>query len=194
MHYRALQSANPCSLRASLGFTLLEALVVVALLAILVAMGAPAMSALRQRHQLQAQAEGFLDSLVLARSEALRRQQRVTLCPRAQIAGGRLRVSEVDWQQGWVVFADGNDNALPEEGEAVIEIHAAMPQGITLTVANTVKGYFSYGSEGRSTSLNGAFMAGTWRFCAPVLGEGWLVVSNAMGRPRLEKNATAACR
>ena len=191
MHYRALQSANPCSLRASLGFTLLEALVVVALLAILVAMGAPAMSALRQRHQLQAQAEGFLDSLVLARSEALRRQQRVTLCPRAQTGDCDARG---DWQQGWVVFADGNDNALPEEGEAVIEIHAAMPQGITLTVANTVKGYFSYGSEGRSTSLNGAFMAGTWRFCAPVLGEGWLVVSNAMGRPRLEKNASAACR
>ena len=63
----------------SKGFTLLEALVVVAILGILVALAAPPLADLRERHQLQAQAEGFLDSLILARSEALRRQQRVTL-------------------------------------------------------------------------------------------------------------------
>lgn len=191
MHHQAFQSARLSQHRASPGFTLLEALVVVALLALLVAMGAPAMSDLRQRHQLQAQAEGFLSSLMLARSEALRRQQRVTLCARAQSgdcdAGG-------DWQQGWLVFADPNDNAVHDEGEAVIETHPALPPGIALTVTNTVKGYFSYGSEGRSLSVNGAFMAGSWRFCAPALAEGWLVVSNAVGRPRLEKNGSAACR
>jgi prepilin-type N-terminal cleavage/methylation domain-containing protein len=52
------------------GFTLLEALVVLAVLGVLVSLAAPTVTGLYAKHQLQAQAEGLLDSLVLARSEA----------------------------------------------------------------------------------------------------------------------------
>ncbi len=81
------------------GFTLLEALVVLALLGILVGMAAPAMSALRAKHQLQAQAEGFLDSLVLARSEALRRQQRISCVPKPPVVAvtPRANGSKAGW-------------------------------------------------------------------------------------------------
>lgn len=172
------------------GFTLLEALVVLALLGILVGMAAPAMSALRARHQLQAMAEGFLDSLVLARSEALRRQQRISLC--AQAPGGGCD-AEGQWQQGWLVFVDGNDNGLLDTGEALIESHEALPAGTSLDVTSTVKTYFSYGPEGRSMGTNGAFMAGTWRFCRAGLPQGWQVVSNALGKPRIEKYTPQPC-
>ena len=66
------------------GFTLLEALVVLALLAVLLSLTAPGLQGLRQKHQMQSQAEQLQASLLLARSEALRRQQRVTLCVRQQ--------------------------------------------------------------------------------------------------------------
>ena len=36
-------------------------------------------------------------------------------------------------------------------------------------------------------------MAGTWRFCRPGTETGWQVVSNALGRPRLEKVSVSAC-
>jgi type IV fimbrial biogenesis protein FimT len=172
------------------GFTLLEALVVLALLGILVALAAPSLSGLRQRQQLQAQAEGFLDSLILARSEALRRQLRVTLCVKAT---DNVCDAQGQWQQGWLVFADTNDNALRDPGEVLIEMHAALPTAMRLTVTNTAKAYFSYGADGRSVTLNGAFMAGTWRFCSPGSNEGWQVVSNALGRPRLEKYSPQNC-
>lgn len=172
------------------GFTLLEALVVLALLGILVTMAAPAMSDLRARQQLQAQAEGLLDSLVLARSEALRRQQRVSLCARATDvtcdANGH-------WHQGWLVFVDANNNALRDEGEVLIETHAPLPAVVQLGVTNTVKAYFAYGAEGRSMSTNGAFMAGTWRFCRASSSVGWQVVSNALGMPRIEKYTPQDC-
>jgi prepilin-type N-terminal cleavage/methylation domain-containing protein len=64
------------------GFTLLEVLVVLALLAVLLSLAAPSFIGLRQKHQMQSQAEQLQASLMLARSEALRRQQRVTLCVR----------------------------------------------------------------------------------------------------------------
>jgi len=70
------------------GFTLLEALVVLALLGVLLALAAPGMSDLRQKHQMQSQAEQLQAALLLARSEALRRQQRVTLCVKGQRGPG----------------------------------------------------------------------------------------------------------
>ena len=172
------------------GFTLLEALVVMALLGLMVSLAAPAMTALRQQHQLQAQAEGFFNSLVLARSEALRRQHRVTLCARATDSACDATGT---WQLGWLVFVDANDNAQLDPGEALIEAHAAVPAAFQLTVTSTAKAYFSYNAEGRSATPSGAFMAGTWRFCRPGTDAGWQVVSNALGRPRLEKITLLDC-
>ena len=172
------------------GFTLLEALVVLAVVGVLVALAAPSVSGMRARHQLQAQAEGLLDSLVLARSEALRRQQRVTLCPRTR---DNACDATAPWQNGWLVFVDGNDNAQREPDEPLIEVHGDVPVTVRMGVTSTVKGYFSYGSEGRSQSTGGAFMAGTWRFCQASAPEGWQVVSNALGKPRIEKYIPPTC-
>jgi type IV fimbrial biogenesis protein FimT len=172
------------------GFTLLEALVVLAVVGVLVALAAPSVSGMRARHQLQAQAEGLLDSLVLARSEALRRQQRVTLCPRTR---DNACDATAPWQNGWLVFVDGNDNAQREPDEPLIEVHGDVPVTVRMGVTSTVKGYFSYGSEGRSQSTGGAFMAGTWRFCQSSTPEGWQVVSNALGKPRIEKYIPPTC-
>ncbi len=177
--------------RRAAGFTLLEALVVMALVGVLLALAAPAISGLRQRHQLQAQAEGFFDSLVLARSEALRRQQRVTVCARATAADCDALGQ---WQQGWLVFVDGNDNGRRDPDEALLEVHAAVPQAMRLSVSSTLAAYFSYSAEGRSMAANGAFMAGTWRFCQPLTDAGWEVVSNALGKPRVQKTSASSCR
>ena len=176
---------------SAMGFTLLETLVVLALLGILLSLAVPAVSDLRSRHLVQAQAEGFLNSLVLARSEALRRQQRLTLCARASDSvcdtGGH-------WQQGWLVFVDANDNGTRESDELLIEVHPSLPPGIGLEVSNTAPAYFSYGAEGRSQSNQGAFMAGTWRFCHAPSPLGWRVVNNALGKPRIEKYTAETCQ
>lgn len=196
MHRQALPSdqwSRPNRFQAAaLGFTLLEALVVMALLGVLMSLAAPSLNGLRLQHQLQARAEAFLSSLVLARSEALRRQQRVTLCASDASAEGTCDAGG-NWQLGWLVFVDTNNNARKESGEILIERQDAMSWGLQLSVSNTVKSYFSYGAEGRSMSLSGAFMAGTWRFCSANLPHGWQVVSNAMGRPKLEKIPAKDC-
>lgn len=161
-----------------------------AVLGVLLALAAPAMSSLRQQHQVQAQAEGLLSSLVLARSEALRRQQRVTLCVRASDSACDLSGS---WQQGWLVFEDANNNAVREPGEALIEVHGALPPELRLSSNATAKGYVSYGAEGRSLTASGAFMAGTLSLCRLQLAQGWQVVINALGKPRLQKYTPQGC-
>jgi len=190
MHELGFLGVEPQPTDRAGGFTLLEALVVLAVVGVLVALAAPSVSGMRARHQLHAQAEGLLDSLVLARSEALRRQQRITLCPRAL---DNTCDATAPWQKGWLVFVDANDNAQREPEEPWIEVHGDVPSSIRVAVTSTVKGYFSYGSEGRSQSTGGAFMAGTWRFCQANAPVGWQVVSNALGKPRIEKYTPKTC-
>ena len=168
------------------GFTLLEALVVLVLLATLMALAAPSFLGLRQKHQLQSQAEQLQGSLMLARSEALRRQQRVTLCVRDEGANAECAVSG-HWTQGWVMFVDDNNNAQRERDETVLQLHAALPHFLTLQGNNPVKRYVSYGAEGRSQSKSGAFQAGTLTLCGLDQPSVWRIVINPVGKPRLEK-------
>lgn len=172
------------------GFALLELLVVLAVVAVLTSMSAPAMTGLRQQHRLQAQAEGLLGSLQLARSEALRQQQRVTVC--ARTADERC-ASPGDWSQGWVVFADGNANAQRDTHEVVLQKRDALPKGFQLEGNTLVSRYVSYGPEGRSQTVSGAFQAGTLTLCSSASTQAWLLVINALGKPRLEKVASAGC-
>ena len=172
------------------GFSFLEVLVVLAVVAVLVSLAAPSLASLRQQHRLQSLAESFFNSMSLARSEALRRQQTVTLCPRASDA--ECDASD-NWQQGWLVFVDANGNARREPDEPLLEVKQALWSAARLNVSNTAEAYFSYGALGRSQTVNGGFMAGTWRFCLPASPKGWQVVVNPLGRPRVETYTPQMC-
>jgi type IV fimbrial biogenesis protein FimT len=176
--------------QGSLGFTLLEALVVLAVLAVLTGMAAPAMTGLRQQHRLQAQAEDLLGSLMLARSQALRQQQRVTVCARAL---DERCASPGVWSQGWLVFVDGNANAQLDAQETVLQKHDALPQGWQLEGNSWVSRYVSYGPDGRSQMITGGFQSGTLTLCSPAASQAWQLVLNALGKPRLVKVAADRC-
>jgi type IV fimbrial biogenesis protein FimT len=170
------------------GFTLLEALVVLALLAVLLSLAAPSLQGLRQKHQMQSHAEQLQASLLLARTEALRRQQRVTLCVRAPaVQAGPECAMAGTWAQGWVVFVDGNNSGRREASEPVLQLNESLPGFLTLQGNNTVDRYISYGPQGRSQSTTGAFQAGTVTLCGAGQAHVWRVVINAVGKPRLEK-------
>lgn len=182
-----------------LGFSLLEVLVVMALLAVLLSLAVPDLLGVRQRHQMQSRAEHLQSSLMWARSEALRRQQRVTVCVRqANLAHGAGDGCDLagTWDQGWVVFVDNNGNALRDGSETVLMLEPALADFMSLKGNATVDRYVSYGPEGRSQSKSGAFQAGTLTLCATGQGDVWRVVINAVGKPRLEKSkrlATSNC-
>lgn len=171
------------------GFTLLEALVVLALLGILSALAAPSYTGMRQRHQMQSQAEQFQASLMLARSEALRRQQRVTVCVR-DAADGCAQAGS--WAQGWVVFVEESNPTLRDPSDTILQLQGALPGFIAFTGNAPVRHYVSYGPQGRSQRKSGAFQAGTLRLCGAGQKHLWRVVVNAVGKPRLEKAELAA--
>jgi type IV fimbrial biogenesis protein FimT len=93
------------------GFTLVETLAVIALLAVIAVMATPSFVAWRVRDQVDARAKALASTLAYARSEALRRGARVTVCridaARACLASGQPCASGItDWSCGWAVLAE----------------------------------------------------------------------------------------
>lgn len=177
-------------LRIGRGFSLLEALVVLALLAILTGLAVPGVAGLRSRHELQAVAEDVWNGLMLARSQALVHQQRVVLCP---VALGSRCDTQGQWQRGWQVFVDSNHNGQRDAQEAILQSRGGLQQGMRLQGNSTVNQGVGYGADGRSESRTGGFQSGTLTLCRAGLDEGWKIVINALGRPRLEKVEVPDC-
>ena len=93
------------ALRAS-GFTLMELLIAIAVLAILTTLAVPAFTQFIQNNKLSAQANEMVAAMQYARSEALRRGERVRVC---SSSGGAA--CDGNWSQGWIAMADPNGDA-----------------------------------------------------------------------------------
>jgi type IV fimbrial biogenesis protein FimT len=98
-------------LRRPPGFTLVELVVVIAVIALLATFATPSFITWHKRDQVDARARALMSTLMLARSEAIRRGARVTLCrlsaTRTCLAAGKACDSgQSDWSCGWGLFAD----------------------------------------------------------------------------------------
>jgi type IV fimbrial biogenesis protein FimT len=87
------------------GFTLVELMVVVAVVGILAIIATPSMSALVNANRLSGAAGELTSALQVARSEAIRRNARVTVCASTN---GTTCTNSTAWTR-WIVH--GNDNA-----------------------------------------------------------------------------------
>ncbi|OYW28041.1 MAG: Pre-pilin like leader sequence, partial [Methyloversatilis sp. 12-65-5] len=87
---------------AHAGFTMIELMIVVTLMAILAAFAFPAFQSFIASNRLTAESNELLSGMNLARSEAVRTQRRVLLC-RAAAADGAVNFSATN---GCVTTAD----------------------------------------------------------------------------------------
>lgn len=93
------------------GFTLIEMMVVIVLLAICATVSAPVFVAWRVRDQIDARANAMLGTLAYARNEAIRRHARITVC-RVDTARNCLATAKAcpsglaDWSCGWAVMIE----------------------------------------------------------------------------------------
>jgi type IV fimbrial biogenesis protein FimT len=115
----------------SRGFTLMELMIVLTLAAIILALGAPSFGEFRRSNRMAGIANDFLVGLQVARSEAIKRQTRVSLCPSDDPAGnlGEPTCSDVTNFSGWIVFADPNDNCQRENTEVILQVGERIDTG-----------------------------------------------------------------
>lgn len=160
---------------------MVELLVGLLILSILLAIGVPSFNQFIASNRLTAYTNDMLSTLTLARSEAIKRNGREVLC---KSADGETCAGAGGWNQGWIVFADANNNANRDAGEPVVYKMPALQSGYTFDGVNGFISSVSYDSQG------GLTQTGTFTLCPPVpaaSGQGQEIVVSASGRPRASR-------
>ena len=108
--------------RHAQGFTAIELMVVIAILAILTALAAPSFTGLIERWRVRQTYEELQSTLYYARSEAIRRGGYVTLRKESTGVNGCISADDsIDWNCGWYIFFDGNSNGNFDNGDARLQ-------------------------------------------------------------------------
>ncbi len=172
------------------GFTLVELVMVLAVMAVLVTFAVPSLRSLMDSSKLTAASNSLLSSMHLARSEAIKRGTRVVLC---KTADGVVCAERGGWEQGWMVFHDINNNGERDGNEVVIQRIEPLAASLRLTGNSTVARYVSFISTGGTKLISGGFQAGTLTVCNHSASEARQIVLNAVGRPRVQRVSSTSC-
>jgi type IV fimbrial biogenesis protein FimT len=169
------------------GFTLLELLGVMALLAGLATLALPSMAGFLSRRQVQSAAESLVADLRLARSEAIRRGLIVGVCASSD---GATCAATAAWVEGWLVFVDRDGNRRRDAGEELLRVQQR-PPGLTrigsAAPAND-KAIVSYQAAGWAKAASQTLL-----FTAQGGAAVRVVCISSQGRPVLRPQGQTAC-
>lgn len=122
------------------GFTLIELMVVITLLAILLALATPSFSALVKSSRVWSLGNEFVMGIGYARSEAIARNKCVTMCVAGNIfdATPKCATTGTEWNAGWIIFSNPRCDSVAEDTTAeLIKAYVGDPSGPSLKGTGT---------------------------------------------------------
>jgi type IV fimbrial biogenesis protein FimT len=148
------------------GFTLAELIVTVAIAAIVLTVGIPSFQETMRKNRAAAHMNEMLTVLNLARGEAAKRGQRVSLCPSTN---GASCTGGTNWSNGWIMFTDTStdDNAVIVG--TVLRVGEALSGDPTFTGPNNLRYRFT-GDAIAAGEFVHTLNAITQRVCVSVVG------------------------
>lgn len=99
------------------GFSLIELLITIAVVAILLTLGLPSFQDALRSNRVATATNELIASFALARSEAIRTTHGSGIC--TSTAGTQCDVAS-DWNDGWLVWSDSDDDGDLDNGEPII--------------------------------------------------------------------------
>lgn len=169
--------------KTSRGYTVLELLIACSIMFLALTFGLPGLQTLVNEEQSKSTANIFLASVVLARSEAVKRQQTVLVGARG-----------TSWADGWDVFVDIDNDTTHGVTEPLLFSAESLPKGFHLSGNKPVAGFIRFRPSGQSKLPSGAFQAGTITLChATIRSTQRELILSAMGRLRIRRTLNTSC-
>jgi len=188
------------------GYSLGELMVALAVVSVIIAVGLPNMSVFFKSNRMVANTNALISGLNIARSEAIKRNSRVSICKstNADTAAPTCATGTENWSDGWIVFVEGTEvtNEIGAYSSAtdgpILKINAgAEGSNVTITADSTsIDKYASFTSRGIPKLSSGASQSGVYRVCdqrgltnaaGGVVARGVVLASS--GRVRVTKDA-----
>jgi type IV fimbrial biogenesis protein FimT len=162
------------------GFTLIELMIVVIVVAVLLTVAGPSFLDTITRNNVRTQTSRVVASLNLARSTAVERNHPVTICASANSTSQSVPTCGGSLKDGWVIFLDQNEDGTPAAGE-ILKGLEGLPSNYIIKNGVTPITFYPDGSASTSTGANPIY------FCPPDKDErkSWSIELEATGRPHM---------
>jgi type IV fimbrial biogenesis protein FimT len=147
------------------GFTLIELMVTIALVAIIAALATPSFAPVIASTRLSTATNDLYTSLIQAKSDAIRTGNRVTICA-SNDSTSCLTAAGSNWVNGWITFVDSTRttaNAVVDAGETISQI--GQPLDSSLRIVSSTP-YASFTSDGSAKNIDGGVYGATIRVCS----------------------------
>jgi type IV fimbrial biogenesis protein FimT len=182
-----------------LGFTLVELMVTIAVVAILAMLAAPSFTGIMANTALDGHATALMEDMRFARSEAVRHGTSVAICASSnadQVTPTCLPAASATWSTGWIVFvdtnADGDFTGVDElvRRQAALDNTGPMDTGTGGSSGKPPRS-FRFTADGRAAgSIEGSIIL------KPSNADSSLeraVCVNSTGRPRATNKPSTTC-
>jgi type IV fimbrial biogenesis protein FimT len=138
------------------GFTLLELIITLAVLAIVLAIAIPNFRGSLERNRLSSETNNLVSALSIARSEAIKRGQIVTICKTSNPdAATPTCATGASWHDGWIIFTDTGTRGTVDGTDTLIKIQqAGTTSGPSTTASTNFADFISYSATGSAVQNN----------------------------------------
>jgi type IV fimbrial biogenesis protein FimT len=144
--------------RHATGYTLIELMAVLAIASALLVVAIPMFRTQVQNSRMSAAATDLLSTFMSAKSEAVGRNNFVTVCISNKAPDpddlACADISNVKWEDGWLSFVDVNADRVLNNDEDILQVHPPLSDGTTARATGTLANSITYRPNGL-TNLNG---------------------------------------
>jgi len=139
------------------GFTVIELMITVVLVAVLAAIAAPSLTQFIRSSKLGSAANQFQADLQLARREAIRRNAPVLVCPVGSTAG-KCANTFTNWAAGWYVCYDADLDGVCDDTSSTdpnpIVVRQAIDPGLTFVGPTAIVRFNANGTASGDASFS----------------------------------------
>jgi type IV fimbrial biogenesis protein FimT len=135
------------------GFTLLELIITIAIASLLTALAIPSYQYVMNDNRMAGEVNDLLAAMQYARSEAIKEGSDVVVC---SSTSGTACSGAPNWQTGWIVFSDPDNNGTLEAGETILKYHNAFTGTDTFVSADNITSAVQFSRDGFAVGLANA--------------------------------------